>query len=74
MGFAGSRRPVTAEDQFRFPTILYEIIDVQSGTLTGFSLSTSLYPCQRHSANSPCLRFIPLPTPLFNRGGHNMVS
>lgn len=74
MGFVVSRRPVTAEDPFRFQTILYGITGGQSGTLTDFPLSTSLFPCQRHSANSPCLHFIPLPTTPFNRGGHNMVS
>ena len=74
MGFAGSRRPVTTEDRFQFQTILYGITGGQSGTLTGFFLSTSIFPRQRHSANSPCLHFIPLPTTQFNRGGHNMVS
>ena len=70
MGFAGSRRPVTAEDRFRFQTFLNRITGGQNGTLTGFSLSTSLFPCQRHSASSSCPHFIPLPTTLFNRGEH----
>jgi hypothetical protein len=73
MGFAGSRRPVTTEDRFRFQTILYGITGGQSGTLTGFLLSTLYFSCQHHSASSPCLHFIPLPTTLFNRGGHNVV-
>jgi hypothetical protein len=52
---AVSRRPPTAEARFRSRFSLYVICGGQSGTGTGFSPSTSVFPCQFHSTGAPLL-------------------
>jgi hypothetical protein len=44
-----SRRPLTAEAWVRAPVSLCGICGGQSGTGTGFSPSSSIFPCQYHS-------------------------
>jgi hypothetical protein len=44
-----SRRPLTAEAQVRARVKPCGICGVQSGTGTGFSPSSSVFPCQYHS-------------------------
>jgi hypothetical protein len=44
-----SRRPLTAEARVRTRLNIYGICGVQSGTGTGFSPSSSVFPCQYHS-------------------------
>ena len=43
-----SHQPVTAKDWIQSQTSLQGFYDGQSGTFTGFSLSTSFFPCQYH--------------------------
>jgi hypothetical protein len=45
-----SRRPLTAKSRVRDRVNLCGICGGQSGTGTGFSLSSSVLPCQYHSA------------------------
>jgi hypothetical protein len=45
-----SRRPLTAETRVRSQV---GPCGGQSGTVTGFSLSTSVFPCQFHSTAAP---------------------
>jgi hypothetical protein len=44
-----SRRPLTAEARFRVRVNPCGICSGQSGTGTGFSPSSSVFPCQYHS-------------------------
>ena len=53
MAQAFSRRPVTTEAPVRSQVSPCEICGGQSGTGTGFSSSTSLFPCQYHSTSAP---------------------
>jgi hypothetical protein len=55
MAQAVSRRPVTAEERFRSPVSLYGICGGQSGTGTGFSPTTLVFPCQFLSTGAPLL-------------------
>jgi hypothetical protein len=53
MAQAVSRRPLTAEAEVRSRVRPYGICGGQSGTGTGFSPSTSVFPCQFHSTGAP---------------------
>ena len=53
MAQAVSRRPLTAEAQFRSRVGPCGIYGGQSDTGTGFSPSTSVFPCQFHSTGAP---------------------
>jgi hypothetical protein len=44
-----SRRPLTAEARVRARVNPYGICGGQSGIVTGFSQSSSVFPCQYHS-------------------------
>jgi hypothetical protein len=55
MAQAVSRRPLTAEAQVRSRVSPCEICGRQSGTGTGFSPNTSIFPCQFHSSGAPLL-------------------
>jgi hypothetical protein len=55
MAQAVSRRPLTAEAQFRSRVSPCWISGGQSGTGTGFSPSASVLPCQFHSIGAPLL-------------------
>jgi hypothetical protein len=55
MAQAVSRRPPTAEARVRSRVSLCGICGGQSGTGTGFSPSTSVFPCQFHSTCAPLL-------------------
>jgi hypothetical protein len=53
MAQAVSRRPLTAEARVRSRVSTCGICGGQSGTGTGFSPSTSVFPCQFHSIGAP---------------------
>ena len=53
MAQAVSRRPLTAETRVRSRVGLCGICGGQSGTGTGFSPSTSVFPCHSHSTSTP---------------------
>jgi hypothetical protein len=53
MAQAVSRRPLTAETRVRSRVSPCRICGGQSGTETGFSPSTSVFPCQFHSTGAP---------------------
>jgi hypothetical protein len=55
MAQAVSRRPPTAEARVRSWVSPCEIFGGQSGAGTGFSPSTSVFPCQFHSTGAPLL-------------------
>jgi hypothetical protein len=51
MSQADSCRPLTAEVWVRSQVSPSEICGAQSGIVTGFSPSTSVFPCQYHSTS-----------------------
>jgi hypothetical protein len=53
MAQAFSSRPLTAEARDRFSVGPCGICDGQCGTGTGFSPTTSVFPCQFHSTGAP---------------------
>jgi hypothetical protein len=53
MAQAVSRRPLTADARVRSRVSTCGICGGQSGTGTGFSPSTSIFPCQIHSTGAP---------------------
>jgi hypothetical protein len=53
MSQAVSRQPLTAEVRVRFRVNPRGICGGQSGTGTGFSPSTSVFPCQFNSTGAP---------------------
>jgi hypothetical protein len=53
MAQAVSRRPLTAEARVRSRVSLCGDCGVKSGTRTGFSPNTSVFPCQVHSTGAP---------------------
>jgi hypothetical protein len=53
MAQAVSRRPLTAEARVRSCVSYCGICGGQSGTATGFSQRTSVFPCQFHSTGAP---------------------
>jgi hypothetical protein len=53
MAQAVSRRPLTSEARFRSRVCPCGIFGGQRGTGTGFSPSTSVFPCQYHSTGAP---------------------
>jgi hypothetical protein len=55
MAQAVSRRNLNAEAQIRSRVSPCGIFGGQSGTGTGFSTSTSVFPCQYHSTGAPLL-------------------
>jgi hypothetical protein len=55
MAQAVSRRPTTAEARVRSRVSPCGICGGQSGTVIGFSPSTSVFPCQFHSTGAPLL-------------------
>jgi hypothetical protein len=50
-----SRRPSTAEARVPSRASQFAICGGQSGTRTGFSPSTAVFPCQLHSNDAPLL-------------------
>ena len=55
MAQAVSRRPLAAEARVRSLVSTCGICGGHSGTGTGFSPSTSVFPCQFHSTGAPLL-------------------
>jgi hypothetical protein len=55
MAQAVSRRPVTAKTRVRSRVSPCGFGGGQSGTGTGFSPSTTVFPCQFHSTGAPLL-------------------
>jgi hypothetical protein len=53
MAQAVTRRPLTAEARVRSRVSPCGICSGQSGIGTGFSPSTSVFPCQFHSTGAP---------------------
>jgi hypothetical protein len=53
MDQAVGRRPLTAQARLRFRVSLCGICGGQSGTGTGFSPSTSVFPCKFNSTSAP---------------------
>ena len=62
---AASRRSLTVEARVRSQACRYGFCGGQSVSVTGFSPSTSVFPCQYHSTNAP-YSFILLPPTLYN--------
>ena len=53
VGRSVSRQPLTATARVRSQDSPFEICDAQRGTMTGFSPSTPVLPCQDHSTSAP---------------------
>ena len=53
MNQAASRRPLNAEARFRSQVSPCKICGGQNGSVTGFSPSISVLPCQCHSTDAP---------------------
>jgi hypothetical protein len=71
MAQAVSRRPLTAEARFQSRVSPCGICGGQSGTGTGFSLSTSVFPCPFHSTGAPLLGKMKKNWHLHHRVVHN---
>jgi hypothetical protein len=65
MAQAVSRRPFIAEAEAPSHKIPYWLYDGQNNIVTGYSPSTSVFPCQYHSTIAP-YSFIYLPPTLYN--------
>jgi hypothetical protein len=73
MAQAVSRRSLAAEVRVRSRVGPCGISDGQSGTGTGFSPSTSVFPCQFHSTGAP-LKWKSRKNTIFITGLHNKPS
>ena len=71
MAQAVSSQPLTAEARVRSRLSPCEICGGQSGTGTGFSPSTSVFPCQFHSTGAPLLGKTKKTLIVFMTGLHN---
>ena len=65
MAQAVSRRLITAESRVQFQARPCEICGGKSGTGTGFSPNTSVFPCQSHSTGAT-YSFVRLSPTLYN--------
>jgi hypothetical protein len=74
MAQAVSRRPLTTEARVRSPVSPCGICGGQSGTETGFSPSTSVFPCQFHSTAAPLQGKTKKKLIIFITGLHNKPS
>jgi hypothetical protein len=73
-GLAVSRPPLAAETQVRSPVSPCRICGGQSGTGTGFSPSTSVFPCQFRSTGVSITRKNEKKLIIFITGLHNKLQ